>query len=141
MSSIPSVPPVAPNAPAPAKTPNDPAPDVFERTHVIAGLLAVGVGVFAIAVIAIVAIIVTPSGNGEAVAAIATGSVGVIGSVVGAYFGVKVGSDGRQQAEVGRQVEAAKAQVLAAHLPPDLAANALADAQRVARDVVKQARH
>jgi hypothetical protein len=56
---------------------------------------------------------------------LATAAIGVVGSGVGAYFGVKVGSDGTARAVQGQREEAAHAQVFAAHLNPDLAETAL----------------
>jgi hypothetical protein len=54
---------------------------------VVAGLLSL----IAVSVAAIVAL---PSGNGQNVVAVTTGSFGVIGTVVGAYFGVKLAPTG-----------------------------------------------
>ncbi len=69
------------------------------------------------------------------VVALATASFGVIGTVVGAYFGVKVGTDGTQTAVKGMQAEAAKAQAFAAHVPADQAEAALSSAAELARKV------
>ena len=60
--------------------------------------------------------------------AVTTGSFGVIGTVVGAYFGVKLGADGRQAAQHAQRAEAAKVQPLAAHLERDTADRALKEA-------------
>ena len=47
----------------------------------------------------VAAIVALPSGNGQNVVAVTTGSFDVIGTVVGAYFGVKLGTDGPQAAQ------------------------------------------
>ena len=60
---------------------------------------------------------------------IATAAFGVIGSIVGAYFGVKIGTDGTQKAIAAQQVEATKAQAFAAHLPEEKADQILASAE------------
>ncbi len=97
-----------------------------EALKTVAGLAAVMVGLAAVCVVAVVAMsLVSDSQN---VVAIATGSFGVIGTMVGAYFGVKLGSDSTQRAVQGMQEEAAKAQAFAAYLPSDDAEKAIARA-------------
>lgn len=94
-----------------------------EALKTVAGLAAVMVGLAAVCVVAVVAMpLVSDSQN---VVAIATGSFGVIGTMVGAYFGVKLGSDSTQRAVQGMQEEAAKAQAFAAYLPSDDADKAI----------------
>jgi uncharacterized membrane protein YfcA len=101
----------------------------------IGGLVAVGMGVAAILILALAAVFVlafqirSPT---DAVVAIASGAFGVIGSVVGAYFGVKVGTDQSKPiaAAAATATEAATAanlrsQALALHVPTDLRAEAL----------------
>ena len=75
-------------------------------------------------------------------AAIAGSTSGVVGSIVGAYFGVKVGTDQTKAALDTAQKEsakkdqhAAKAQVYALHVPPEAAARVEAEAQRAAQMV------
>jgi uncharacterized membrane protein len=98
----------------------------------IAGLLAVVAGLIVLAAVSMTAIIALPGDNGQNVVAIATGSFGVIGTVVGAYFGVKLGADGRREAHQALGAETAKVQALSAHLPPGEASAALEDAERLA---------
>lgn len=98
----------------------------------IGGLAAVTVGVLAVLVIAVVAMIKDTSNS----ATIATATAGVIATVVGAYFGVKVGSDQTKTANEGQKAEAAKAQVYAAHLPADKAPDILALAEQAAQQVL-----
>jgi hypothetical protein len=64
-------------------------PGVADSAKTIAGLIAVGIGVIVVMVIAIVAI----GSNSETAGTIAGSAVAVIGSIVGAYLGVKVGTD------------------------------------------------
>ena len=63
--------------------------------------------------------------DNPSVVSIATASFGVIGTIVGAYFGVKVATDGTQKAIDGLKDESAKAQSFAAHLDPGRASEAV----------------
>jgi hypothetical protein len=87
--------------------------DSAEKIKEIGGLVAVAVGVVAVAAIAGGALIA----GSDTAATIASSAAAAIGTMVGAYFGVKVGTDQTKNAVKGQQVEAAKAQVFAAHLP------------------------
>ncbi len=108
----------------------DPAAKPFgERIKVIGGLVAVGIGVLAVTLITIVALI----DGGENAATIASASSGVIASMVGAFFGVKVGTDQSRKASEGEREQAAKATVFAAHLQPQDAREVLALADSVVR--------
>src|SRR3979409_2211276 len=93
-----------------------PAHEKHAELASIAGLLAVVAGLLSLMAVSVAAIIVLPSGNGQNVVAVATGSFGVIGTVVGAYFGVKLGADGRQAANQAQRTEAVKVQTLAARM-------------------------
>jgi hypothetical protein len=105
---------------------------IAERLSSIAGLLAVVAGLLSLIAVSVAAILTLPSGNGQNVVAVTTGSFGVIGTVVGAYFGVKLGADGRAAAQHAQRAEAAKVQALAARLDTDQANQALEEAgQRV----------
>jgi NH3-dependent NAD+ synthetase len=70
--------------------------------------------------------------NSTTTTALATAAFGVIGSVVGAYFGVKIGTDSTQTAIQAQLQEAAKSQVYAAHLPTQQADEVLNKAQNIA---------
>jgi hypothetical protein len=94
------------------------------------GLVALAVGVIVVGLLAGGALIADP-GNA---ASIATAAFGVIGSIVGAYFGVKIGSDGTQRAVQAQRDEATKAQVFAAHLQPEQADLALGQARALVGD-------
>lgn len=101
----------------------------------IAGLLAVVVGLAALTAIALVAIGVVSS-DSSSVVSIASASFGVIGTIVGAYFGAKIGGDNTQKAIDntskaidGMKDEAAKAQTFAGHIDPSKVSEAISDYQ------------
>ncbi len=107
--------------------------NLAERIKLIGGLVAVAIGVLAVAVIALYAI----SQNDEDAGTIASAAGGVIASIVGAYFGVKIGSDQTKNAQDGLKQEAAKAQAFAAHLSPADADKILEKAQTFAEKAVR----
>jgi hypothetical protein len=111
-------------APVPASVPST----GIDRLKLIGGLVALSAGLAALIIVVIVALALKPTTSGGS---IATAAIGVIGSIVGAYFGVKIGSDGTQQAVDGQRQEAAKAQAFALHVHPQEAEPALAEAQRL----------
>lgn len=98
----------------------EPTQSLAERIRIVGGLTAVGMGVLAVTVIAIAALIT----GGQTAATIASASGGVIASIVGAYFGVKIGTDQTKNAVEAERQQAAKTAVFAAHLAPQ-------DAERV----------
>jgi hypothetical protein len=102
-----------------------------EKVRTVGGLVAVVVGVVAVGVVAIIAL----TQGTEIASTIASSAGGVIATIVGAYFGVKIGTDQSKQALEGQLTEAAKAQVYAAHLPPDKAPDILRLADDAARAV------
>jgi uncharacterized protein YacL len=103
-----------------------------DKIKAIGGLAAVMAGVLAVLIIAIVAMSLDKS----SAATIASATAGVIATIVGAYFGVKVGTDQSKAASEGQKAEAAKAQVYAAHLPADQAPTVLALAEDAAKSVL-----
>jgi hypothetical protein len=105
-----------------------------EKVKTIGGLVAVGVGVLIVGIIAIVALLKDSS----TAATIASSAGGVIATIVGAYFGVKVGTDQSKNALEGQKAEAAKAQVYAAHIPTEDAASVIALAEKAASEVLKR---
>jgi hypothetical protein len=107
--------------------------NLAERIKLIGGLVAVSIGVVSVAIIALYAI----SQNNEDAGTIASAAGGVIASIVGAYFGVKIGSDQTQKAQDGLKEQAAKAQAFAAHLSPDKADEILDKAQDLAEKAVR----
>jgi hypothetical protein len=104
-----------------------------DRMKAVGGLIAVIVGVVVVGAIALVAILK----DGSNASTIATGCAGVVATIVGAYFGVKMGNDRSKDAAKGQKAEAAKAQVYAAHLPANEAEDVLALAETAARRATK----
>jgi hypothetical protein len=130
-ASVGSLPERTPTAPLPAASDRDPhegstAADIRS----VGGLVSLCVGVVVVGLLAGGALIADPSDA----ATIATAAFAVIGSIVGAYFGVKIGTDGTQKAVQAHQDEATKAQVFAAHLAPEKADIALEQARAMVRD-------
>jgi hypothetical protein len=127
-----NAPDTTPAGAAPAAKAASGEPTWTEKIKTIGGLTAVVVGVAAVGAIAIVALI---KGT-DTSATIASSAGGVIATIVGAYFGVKVGSDQSKAAIEGQHAEAAKAQVYAAHLPPGDAPGILDRAEEAAKNVL-----
>jgi hypothetical protein len=116
----------ATDEPSPPRPPLTPS----EGIKLIGGLVVVCTGLLVLVAIAVTAMILVEAGSD--VVAVATSAFGVIGTVVGAYFGVKIGTDGTQTAVAGLRDEAAKAQAFAAHIPREEAQTAIAQAQELA---------
>jgi hypothetical protein len=90
-------------------------------------IVVVGLGLLFTFVISIVSLTTVPDSQK---AAVVTAAFTVLGTIVGAYFGVKVGSAGKEEAEKARDAEAVKVQELAAHIDPATAVTALDSAHR-----------
>ncbi len=101
----------------------------------VGGLIAVAVGVSAILVLALATVFLLAfkiSAPTEAVVAVATGAFGVTGSVVGAYFGVKVGTDQTKPIAEAAAAAQARSTAIALHVPPEKAREALDAAKNAA---------
>lgn len=98
-----------------------PSPDSWRWVY---GLWVVIAGLAVVLVCYILAVGLVGRGN---VAGMFSGVTGVVGSVVGAYFGVQVSHSARRDAERSRQDAESKALRLAAAAPPEVAEKALAD--------------
>lgn len=115
--------------PAPQRAPVTDTPagnkksGVVEQLRIIGGLAALLTGLLAL--VGVLAIAVIAGVDSDQLTQLATTVIGVIGSIVGAYFGVKIGTDGTQKALENQRDEAARSQIFAAHLPPELAEKAL----------------
>ena len=120
-----------PPPPPPPPVPADKEPTRAESIKLIGGLVVVCVGVTALALITIIAIEAV-RGSDAQVVSVATASFSVIGTVVGAYFGLKIGADGTTNAIKGMRDEAAKAQAFAAYVPTESAKAAIAEAAALA---------
>jgi hypothetical protein len=90
-------------------------------------IIVVGLGMAFVFVITLVSLGTVPDDQKTAVV---TTAFTVVGTIVGAYFGVKVGAAGKERAEKARDAEAAKVQELTAHIDPVTAVTALDNAQR-----------
>ena len=77
------------------------------------GFLAVLAGAAAVTIVAGIAI----AKGTDTASTVAGSAIGVIGSIVGAYLGLKLGGDQTRSAIEAQREEAVKAQVYAAHLP------------------------
>jgi hypothetical protein len=94
-----------------------------EQLKIIGGLLALVAGLLAL--LFVLGLARWQSVTAGQFTQLATTVIGVVGSIVGAYFGVKIGTDGTNKALEAQRQESARAQIFAAHVPPDLAATAL----------------
>jgi hypothetical protein len=90
-------------------------------------IVVVGLGLAFVFVIALASLGTVPDSQK---AAVVTAAFTVLGTIVGAYFGVKVGSAGKERAESARDAEAVKVQELAARIDPATAEAALDSAHR-----------
>jgi hypothetical protein len=81
--------PTGPGGPKPAEREDNPKRGAADSIKTVGGLIAVGIGAVAVVVVTSVAIL----SNNQAAGTIAGSAVAVIGSIVGAYLGVKVGTD------------------------------------------------
>ena len=114
--------------------PEEPEPEEggVARMRVIAGLVALAMGVIGLVAIVGLSLLLKPAGS---VAQIVSAAVSAIGSIVAAYFGIKLGNDNTaaqqqqtQQAVEAQREEATKAQAFAAVLDPE-------EGRRVLRDL------
>lgn len=95
------------------------------------GLVVVAIGVIAVMTI-------TSASLGTVAeqerATVATAAFTVLGTIVGAYFGVRVGSRGKDEAEAQRAVAAAKVERLAAHVDAQEAEHVLNSVDNAAQE-------
>ena len=95
------------------------------------GTLLSGSGGLAVVVIGVLAVISITGSSLESVpteerATVATAAFTVLGTIVGAFFGVRVGAQGKKEAEAARVASEAKVEHLAAHVAPEDAARVIA---------------
>jgi len=108
-------------------------PAATEQSGIVASLatsgaiVVVGLGLAFVFVITLVSLGTVPD---EQKAAIVTAAFTVLGTIVGAYFGVRVGAAGKGAAEKAREAEAIKVQELTARVDPVTAVTALDSAHR-----------
>jgi hypothetical protein len=110
----------------------------WQNIEVIGGLAAVFLGLFVVLFVAVLSISLIHD-DADKVATIASAAFTVVGTLVGAYFGIKVGTEHTetameqtQQTLVLMREEAAKAQAFALWIAPESAEQALEDAQALA---------
>jgi hypothetical protein len=104
----------------------------FERLLTGAGgLVVVAVGVLAVVTITTASLGTVSEGER---ATVATAAFTVLGTIVGAYFGVRVGARGKEDAEAARVVAAAKVERLAAHVDAAEAEQVLDAVDHAAQD-------
>jgi len=109
---------------------------VTEVVSTTGAIIVVGLGLVFVFIIAVVSLGTVPN---EQKAAVVTAALTVLGTIVGAYFGVKVGAAGREKAEAARDAEAVKVQELAARVDPQTARDALDTAERRVQDAAPTA--
>lgn len=91
----------------------------------IGGLVALFFGLLAIVVIVLLALLIAPSDS----TGVATAAITASGTMVGAYFGVKIGTDGTRKTIDAMRQESAKAQAYALAVPDHTSAtNAISHA-------------
>jgi hypothetical protein len=105
--------------------------DWSQHVREIGGLVAVVAGLLAIAGIAAGALIA----DSQTAATIAGSTTAVVGSIVGAYLGVKIGTDQTKNAIQAQREEAAKGQIYAAHMPKEEALKAVPLAKEAAKSI------
>ncbi len=86
------------------------------------GLVVVVIGVIAVMTITGAAMGTVPE---EERATVAATAFTVLGTIVGAYFGVRVGAHGKSEAEAARAISEAKVERLAAHVEANQAVRVL----------------
>jgi hypothetical protein len=120
-------------------------PRWWQDIRVIGGLTAVGLGLGVVLIVAVLSISFIHDDAAQ-VATVASSAFTVVGTLVGAYFGIKVGTDqtkaamdqtqqAMEQVERTTQTmreEAAKAQAFSLWVPPDSAGQAMEDARAFA---------
>jgi CHASE3 domain sensor protein len=101
------------------------------------GFVIVVIGVAAILlVVAIAAFAVDGSDRASVIAA----SLSVLGTIVGAFFGHRAGSEGKAEAERERQALSFKVEELNSHLSPEQVSAAMDTAEQRFRDTVTRRR-
>src|SRR5919198_1220822 len=105
-----------------------------EALRVIGGLIAVGMGLLVVFLFGAGALTVYAIKGklGTGLVSIVTSAFGVIGSIVGAYFGLKIGTDQAKDASAAAQAAEAKSDVFAAYVPDTRADAATQAANAVA---------
>jgi hypothetical protein len=138
--------PASPSTPDAPKAPEGPTAGgsqergKAESLRIIGGLIAVGMGLIVVLVFGLGALIVFAIKGkiGSAVVSILTAGFSVVGTVVGAYFGLKIGTDQAKDASTAAQAAEAKSDVFASFVPQGQAEEAINKAHEVATAVRDQ---
>jgi hypothetical protein len=111
-----------------------------ESLKVIGGLIAVGMGLIVVCLFGIGALTVFAIKGklGSGLVSILTAGFGVVGSLVGAYFGLKIGTDEANKASTATQAAEAKSNVYASFVPDNKAIEASEAAHKAAAAVRDQ---
>src|SRR5215218_6641153 len=107
----------------------DPPRSTSGMIEVIGATGAVLVVALGLAFVFIVTLVSLGTVPGEQKAAVVTAAFTVFGTIVGAYFGVKVGSAGKEQAEAARHAASLKVEELAARADPGTVERAMDKAE------------
>jgi len=92
--------------------------EIGELLNGSSGMVVVSAGVLSLLFITGDAMGTVPEGDR---ATVATAAFTVLGTIVGAYFGVRVGARGKDEAEAARALASEKVERLAAHMDSDKA--------------------
>ena len=103
-------------------------PEQIEQMRIRYGLLIILAGFVLVALVSVVAIFRWDDATNTAAVIGATTSL--VGTVVGAFLGVQVGSAGKERAEAARERSEEAARAAMAMLPPDSASRLQADLRR-----------
>jgi hypothetical protein len=91
------------------------------------GVIVVIIGVGALGTITAASLSSVPDAER---ATVATAAFSVLGTIIGAYFGLRVGQKGKEEADQARQVATAKVERLAAEVEPSKAKDILDEVDR-----------
>jgi uncharacterized membrane protein len=103
-------------------------PEQIEQMRIRYGLLIILAGFVLVALVSVVAIFRWDDATNTSAVIGATTSL--VGTVVGAFLGVQVGSAGKERAEAARERSEEAARAAMAMLPPDSASQLQADLRR-----------
>lgn len=101
--------------------------EIGEVVQTSGGIVVVIIGVSAVLTIATAALGTVPDGQK---ATVATAAFGVLGTIVGAYFGVRVGAHDKEQVDEERKTANAKVERLAAQLDSPTATRILTEVEK-----------
>jgi class 3 adenylate cyclase len=101
--------------------------EIAELIAASGGVIVVIIGVGALGTITAASLSSVPDAER---ATVATAAFSVLGTIIGAYFGLRVGQKGKEEADQARQVATAKVERLAAEVEPSKAKDILDEVDR-----------